>query len=358
MNKPQLKSIYYYISSRCNLKCRHCWINPLQSSSSSLNHEDDLSLKQISDTIDQSKELGLKLVKLTGGEPFLRSDILKVIELIDSKQMTLHIETNGTLIDQEVIDLLKKVQKNNTGFFISISLDGSKEAHDDLRGVNGAYERTLKVIGELLNNGIKPQLIMSLYKKNSDDLKEVIKYAESSKAHSLKLNFINPVLRGEMLKNSGEILDVEEILDIHHKVCVRNVYNTSLNIFSNVPPVFSPLSQIKNMGRCGLHSIMGLLSNGDVSLCGVGQHKKSLIVGNVKHQSVETLWNESGLFENLREQIPKDLKGICSRCVLKSFCLGCCRASSGIDEKNLTSSFYICEESYRKGLFPEKWLIK
>ena len=66
---PTLRTIYFYLTDGCNLRCRHCWIDPMYR-----NKEDGHSFLPFDlfvSIIKEAKELGLKGVKLTGGEPLL-----------------------------------------------------------------------------------------------------------------------------------------------------------------------------------------------------------------------------------------------------------------------------------------------
>ena len=76
--KFALRSIYFYLAEGCNLRCRHCWINPKYQS------EDRsypvLSLEVFRSVITQAKPLGLSSVKLTGGEPLLHPRIEDILE--------------------------------------------------------------------------------------------------------------------------------------------------------------------------------------------------------------------------------------------------------------------------------------
>ncbi|MFP4573905.1 MAG: radical SAM protein, partial [Desulfobacterales bacterium] len=69
---PPLTSLYLYISNACNLNCRHCWIAPVYSPSRKNGHF--LQPEYIKKAIQEAGTLGLRTVKLTGGEPFLHPD--------------------------------------------------------------------------------------------------------------------------------------------------------------------------------------------------------------------------------------------------------------------------------------------
>jgi len=92
----QLNSIYLYLTDRCNLRCRHCWIEPLHYKG----HKDDsaeFDLKFLKKAIEDAKEIGLNRVKLTGGEPLLRPWLAELVRSLASIQgiQDLALITNG-----------------------------------------------------------------------------------------------------------------------------------------------------------------------------------------------------------------------------------------------------------------------
>lgn len=90
-----------YLTGSCNLKCRHCWINPHFEK----NAGKCLPWNELKKIIQDAKEIGLSSVKLTGGEPFLHPEILGVIKGLKEMKLGVTIETNGTLIDEEAPEL-------------------------------------------------------------------------------------------------------------------------------------------------------------------------------------------------------------------------------------------------------------
>lgn len=82
------------------------------------------------------------LILLTGTEPFLYPHLLELIEYIVTKNLRLHITTNGTLLSKhagQLVDLCKKPDSIN----ITISLDGIGEIHDKVRGVEGSFNKAI-----------------------------------------------------------------------------------------------------------------------------------------------------------------------------------------------------------------------
>lgn len=128
-----------YLTSRCNLRCSFCNIHKKPS-------KDVLGLSQAQRLIRDLSGLGCFYLSLTGGEPFLVDHVFDI--LISARQARipyLHLVTNGTLLNQENVLRLKDTGLNE----ISISIDGSEEVHDRLRGVPGTYQKACRGI-ELL----------------------------------------------------------------------------------------------------------------------------------------------------------------------------------------------------------------
>ena len=114
--------------------------------------------------IEEGIPLGLSQVKLTGGEPLLHPDFLKMVDLLREKGLGLTIETNGLLLTETLARYLKE---KSTLRLISVSLDGAcPETHDAFRGVKGSFEKACRAIRYLAEVGYRPQVIMSLHEDN------------------------------------------------------------------------------------------------------------------------------------------------------------------------------------------------
>src|SRR4030065_2458530 len=94
---PPLTSLYLYIAGSCNLACRHCWIAPnyLPDSKGGL----FVKLEHVEKAIREAKPLGLRSVKLTGGEPTLHPQFRDIVTLVGEAGLDIILETKGTLID-------------------------------------------------------------------------------------------------------------------------------------------------------------------------------------------------------------------------------------------------------------------
>lgn len=347
---PPLQSLYFYLTSYCNLNCLHCWIAPSYINKNEAPIEAPFDL--LKDIIDQAIPLGLKSTKVTGGEPFLNRNIFPLISYASSKNLNISIETNGTLIDDHSAKFLKE---NSVGM-VAVSLDGpNRKIHETLRARQGCFEKTVNGIKLLKKYALNVQIIMSVYKFNSNYLEDTIRFAEQIGANSFKINCVSAVSRGEALKRKGDTLEVTGYLNLNQKIDNEIQPRYKIKIILDIPPAFKKIKTIREKGgRCGLKHILGVLANGDISICGIGEVLFSLRLGDIRQEPLEHIWKNNPILKTLRDGIPQKLQGICSQCIFKGYCLGKCRAEAYYTTGNFLSPFSFCDEAYKLDLFPEK----
>ena len=130
--------IVYESTMRCNLHCEFCYVGNL------LNIEGEWRQEMPLEVIRRAfpERDGLQ-VNLTGGEIFMRKDIMEVLDLFAQKKYVCgYLTTNGTIIDEPRADALADLALAGFLKHISVSIDGPGELHDAARGVKGTFERT------------------------------------------------------------------------------------------------------------------------------------------------------------------------------------------------------------------------
>jgi len=114
----------YNVTNRCNLRCRFCNVP-------SLPHP-DMTVDQVRVAFDRLAELGIPVVGITGGEPFLRPDLPEILEAAESRGMKVTLVTNGHLLDGGRMAALARF-RNIVHFALSLdSLD--PQTYRNLRG--------------------------------------------------------------------------------------------------------------------------------------------------------------------------------------------------------------------------------
>jgi SynChlorMet cassette radical SAM/SPASM protein ScmF len=358
-----LNQIYFYLTEGCNLRCRHCWIAPKYQSEETSHPSLDLDL--FKSIIEQAKPLGLSGVKLTGGEPLLHPQINEILEHIRTENLELTVETNGVLCTPV---LARKIAEcKNT--FVSVSLDGSEtETHEWVRGVEGCFEDALAGIRNLVDAGLKPQIIMSIMRQNKDQVESIVRLAERLDAGSVKFNIVQPTARGKKMHESGEALSIEELVVLGHWVENSLSASANLPVYYDHPPAFRPLGKMygnngDGCGTCGILGILGVLANGSYALCGIGETVSDLVFGHASKDILEHVWTNTSVLQEIREKLPHKLEGICGHCLMREICFGSCLAQNYFRSKSLWDPFWFCEEAHNRGLFPEtrippKWLAR
>ena len=135
----------YEATMRCNLHCEFCYVIDF------LNIEGEWRQEMPLDRFAQAfpDQPGFQ-VSLTGGEIFMRKDIMSVLDLFREKGYSCgYLTTNGTIISDERAEALADLAAAGFLKHISVSVDGPGELHDRARGMKGTFERTARGLRRL-----------------------------------------------------------------------------------------------------------------------------------------------------------------------------------------------------------------
>ncbi len=348
---PPLTQYYYYLTAGCNLACQHCWLAPAYQPNGTTGGHLDFELFKLS--LEEGIPLGLQSVKLTGGEPLLHPDFLRMVDLVKEKNLAMTIETNGTLLTPEIADHLKT---NSTLHHISVSIDGAtKETHDPFRGVKGSFDKAVNAVKLLAERGFRPQVIMSLHSKNVDEIEDLVHLAEEWGAGSVKFNLIQPSGRGETMTEHGRVLDINRLVEIGNWVEHDLQKRTGIRLFYSWPMIFHSLDRLLKHGSdsCGIFHIMGILANGSMAMCGIGMEIPELTYGKLGVDRVADVWANNPVLQDIRRDLPGKLEDPCGKCIFKFQCLGSCVAENYHQARRLTAPFWFCKYAQDENLLPD-----
>lgn len=352
----KLNTLYFYLTEGCNLACRHCWLAPGLDNSG--RKYPTLAVELFEAAIREARPLGLSSVKLTGGEPLLHPQIIRLLEIVRREKLGLTIETNGLLCTEEIAaEIAKSPQR-----FVSVSIDGADAAtHEWVRGVPGSFAAARQAVINLAAAGVKPQIIFTVMQSNVHHLDAIVQLAEELGAASVKFNIVQPTARGEKLHTDNETLSIAELIKLGRRVEQELAQKTRVKLFFHYPHAFRSLSRIAGgdgAGGCGIFAIMGVLATGHYALCGIGEQVPELLFGKIGTVSLESIWRENSVLNDLRGGLPERLEGVCSRCLMKGRCLGSCVAQNYYSKGNLWAPFWFCDQAEAAGLFPASRLLK
>ena len=123
---------------------------------------------------------GLRTINLSGGEPFLRDDLVEFVRHAHAQcpDAIITISTNAFLPDR-IAEKLPELRRIDPDIRLAVSLDGLAAAHDRIRGAAGAYDRARGLIDRLADEGYRGlRLSMTLSRENLDQLTDVAKLAD------------------------------------------------------------------------------------------------------------------------------------------------------------------------------------
>ena len=180
-----LDLLILHVTDSCNLKCSHCFVDSAHG-----------ELQDIDKIIDNAGVVNNIL--LTGGEPFLRSDIAEIISTADTKS-NVWINTNGfnPLKIKEELGVVSCGMEHN--LTVSVSIDGFEKTHNKIRGNDKSFERaldTLRVL-QLLRKSNPRMTVMVNTTVMPENMSEIIELGEEL-AIGFDLDYHNfEIVRGD-----------------------------------------------------------------------------------------------------------------------------------------------------------------
>lgn len=132
-------AVSWNITYKCNLRCGYCGAYE--------KNTEELDTKSVLSVVSEFAGLGTRLIKFSGGEPLLREDIGEIIEFCRYKKLGVLINSNGILVKKKINEI-KNIDE------IQLSLDGTKDEHDFIRGA-GTFDKTVEAIEICKREGIK-----------------------------------------------------------------------------------------------------------------------------------------------------------------------------------------------------------
>lgn len=336
VNKPkQLTTtgpvIVWNLIRRCNLACSHCY-----SASADRAFRGELTLEEIHKVLEDLRACQVSALILSGGEPLLRPDLFEIANLAKSMGFYLGLSSNGTLMDQEMAKQIAAA-----GFdYVGVSLDGLEANHDRMRGMRGAFAKSLEGIRNCRQQGVKAGMRFTPTQENSSDLPELLDLLTQEGVDRLYLSHWNYAGRGRVNREANATLQAT-----HHTInwlfdltrqdletgSMREIV-TGNNDADGVCFLFWVQRHLPHLA----HKAQSMLQRWGGNASGVGIANideqgevhpdifwRHHTLGNVRHQSFADIWhhNTDPLLLGLRQK-PRPVKGRCGRCHYLSICGG------------------------------------
>lgn len=309
------------VTQRCNAKCSMCnlWANPTKT-------EEEIDLKTI------EKLPYCELAKISGGEPFIRSDIQEIIALLKQKAKRVMITTNGYYQDKIVA-----AGRAFPDLAIRVSIDGERETHNRIRGID-IYDTAWQTLRLLKENGSKDVGIsFTLQDSNYADLLPVYR-----RARELDVDFGCTIINNSFYfhKDDNEVKNVSPMEEqlrflIREQLKSPRIKDWARAFFNDYTIRYLHGEKLPIQCNAGISSFF-LDVNGNVLPCNMTP--TPWVMGNLREQTWE---------EILASDAAKKVQLLCKNC--KTPCWVTCNVQTAIKKEIWVPVVWLLKNKFTGG---------
>jgi len=314
LQSEALDELWLHTNNSCNLHCGHCLV------SSGPNGDNGLPLETILDLVDQALSLGTRHFFLTGGEPFLRSDIFDIVDhILGDREAEIVILTNGILLPGRIIERLK--ERDSGRVRLQVSLDGSEAGiNDRIRGA-GSFRRIVRGIGAAVEAGFDVSVTTVITKENADDIGNVTALVGRLGAgthHLLWLHRRGRALEGDdypapAVEKVIEVVRAAQDAGRRAGVLVDNLEAVKARLRSGAGTKW-------DLSKAGV-SALCVYSDGNVYPSAAMAGVRELCCGSIGEHSLMEIRRESEVIRSFRRASVRE-KEVCRECPFRFVCGG------------------------------------
>ena len=292
-----------HLLNSCNLKCRHCydWKNPV----TSLTFEQNLVVLDNFVSFLKKMEMDGE-ISFTGGETLLYDRLIELVDYTKSQDVFIkpYILTNGTIPPKD--ELLECLVCNDVG--VQISIDGTEEIHDEIRGV-GNYHKAVTGIKRYLAAGLRISVHYVIMRRNVKAIPEFVKVMEDLGIKRVNFSSLVPIGPGAQ----EEMLTPIENRDVIESIAFLQK-KRSISLLSTRPL----WSTVGSSGFCPVgYTTLTIDPSGKFLPC----RRLPITLGDARHDTFFRVWFGSEFLQKMRER-EKHIK-TCGVCTQTNVCGGC-----------------------------------
>jgi MoaA/NifB/PqqE/SkfB family radical SAM enzyme len=223
---------HFELTARCNLDCKMCYVHT-QNNAEILKKE--LTTEQWKKIFDEAYECEMLYAHLTGGECLIRKDFKELYMHLWNKQVRIHIQTNGTLLNEDYVEFFKTYRPDQ----VRISLYGnSEDTYLNVAGHKG-FEKAVAAIRSLQDAGIDVAVCVTPSKYMLNEYVDVLRFCKEQGFNVLDSDVTLLPPRDNPEKNDYFLTDEESIALSIEKARLRK----ELVPVKNTPEPFGPMTE-------------------------------------------------------------------------------------------------------------------
>lgn len=318
--------VVWELTLACNLRCSHC------GSRAGRPRRDELTLAEIRAVIAALAALGTREISLIGGEAYLRRDWLEIIAAVADAGIKCGLQTGGRALTREKIEAAVAAGLDSAG----VSVDGTEEVHDRLRGVPGSFRQALTAISEFARAGIVPGVNTQINRMSAPVLEQTFDHIFASGARLWQVQLTVPA--GNAAEQPDLILQPWQIPDVYDTLAMlfEKGRRAGFRLFAgNNVGYFGPHEHLwRTMtdepaywDGCGAAETgMAIEADGAVKGC-PSLHKGEYGGGNVRDAPLSEIW--AAMHNSVRPMVKRPAWGFCKSCYYSSVCKSGCTWTAG-----------------------------
>ena len=314
------------LTLQCNLACVHCGSRAAHA------RPNELSTAEALDLVKQLAEAGIQEVALIGGEAFLRPDWLAIARAIRAAGMACTLTSGGLGISAHTAEAIAEAGIHQ----VSLSIDGTRETHDALRGKQGSHAAAFQTFAHLRAANINITANTQINRLSAPELPLIYADIVAAGCRAWQIGLTVPMGRAadrpDLLLQPSELLDLFPLLNELATQAAHD--NIALHPGNNIG-YFGPYERrlrstqgenaIWDGCQAGLTSI-GIEADGAIKGC-PSLPTNAYTGGNIRTTRLRDLLNTPELTINAQMSSPEGaahLWGFCRSCDYAELCRGGC----------------------------------
>ena len=291
-----------YLTKRCNMKCCYCFVG-----SKPEEVKDELTHEEFIGVLEQASSLGVLRCTITGGEPTLHKSFVGLIRRCVSLGMHTVLATNGTNLSSEILSKLKDAGLAS----IQISLDTlERDIFKEMTKASFFYNIVINSIKETVRCGIPLSLKAVLTKNNINSADKFIDRCVDLGVKDIRLRNFEPSLKGRgessYFITENDLENLKALVELKRRLFGQEI---------KISLILTGEKWESGRFRCCRHALsgLGILANGDVTVCDRFGHDKRMVIGNVRKQPLSKIW-KSEKHLNITRPAKDKASGACASC--------------------------------------------
>lgn len=290
------------LTRRCNLRCIHCKVKLDRHPAG------EMTVDEIAALLDGLRAAGTMEISITGGEVFARPDITDVLRAILSRDFLLHIQTNGTAITREHIELLSRFRNRVQRVALSLYA-ADPNIHDAITRAPGSHRLTVHNILRLQEAGLPVFCFTLLMRENAGHAADLQQFYES---HGLRHQFNTFIIP----RDDGCFAPTEQRIPDEMLRALPVDWCAYLNPEGPENPAEFHAGATLD-AWCPAARYAAITAVGDVISCSLLREP----AGNVRERPFREIWETSPVLQRIRDVTLSELE--CFGCELFPSCKPC-----------------------------------